>query len=209
MVYIHLRKAGTVVAILAVVAVAVAPPTLADGPEKQPHALLAAGDGPDVSHDAAPSDRVTGLIMPMMNPLEGRKLFVSKGCIACHAINGIGGHDAPNLDAHSMTQFMNPFDFAAKMWKGAPAMIAAQEGAFDSQILFTGQELADIIAFVHDHQGQHLFTEADLTPQAMKMMDHDHGAKPATEVHAPELGHEIQPGKPGHTDAPGAPPHKD
>ena len=213
MVYIHLRKACTVVAVLAiaVVAVGIALPTLADGPEKQPqaNALLAAGESPGVSHDVVPGDSVTGLMMPMMNPGKGRKQFVNKGCIACHAINGVGGHDAPNLDAHSMKPFMNPFDFAAKMWKGAPAMIAAQEGVFDDQILFTGQELANIIAFVHDHQAQHLFTEADLTPQAKKMMDHDHGAMPGTEVHAPELGHKTQSGKPGHTHAPGAPSHKD
>ena len=31
------------------------------------------------------------LIMPMMNPARGRKLFASKGCVTCHSINGVGG----------------------------------------------------------------------------------------------------------------------
>ncbi len=27
-----------------------------------------------------------------MDPMRGRQLFVSKGCIACHSINGVGGN---------------------------------------------------------------------------------------------------------------------
>ena len=50
------------------------------------------------------------------------------------------------------------------MWNHAPAMIAAQEDAFGEQIYFTGGELADVIAFVHDDDTQHTFAEADLTP---------------------------------------------
>ncbi len=140
------------------------------------------------------------LVMPIMNPQRGRKLFVAKGCVACHAINGVGGHDAPNMDAHEMNGLMNPFDFAAKMWNHAPAMIAAQEGAMGEQIYFTGAELADIIAFVHDDGAQHSFSEADLTAQARKMMHHEHGGKPGPAAHGKEIGHDH---------APGTPPHKD
>jgi cytochrome c peroxidase len=55
------------------------------------------------------------LVMPIMNAERGKKLFVDKGCVACHAINGVGGHDAPPMDAHEMGGLMSPFDFAAKM----------------------------------------------------------------------------------------------
>ncbi|MFQ5958245.1 MAG: c-type cytochrome, partial [Alphaproteobacteria bacterium] len=96
------------------------------------------------------SKRTTRLLMPIMNPARGRKLFAAKGCVTCHSINGVGGEDATNLDAHSMQPYMNPFDFAARMWRGAAAMIALQEEAMGAQIEFTGDELADIIAFVHD-----------------------------------------------------------
>ncbi len=130
------------------------------------------------------------LVMPIMNPQRGKKLFVDKGCIACHAINGVGGHDAPAMDAHAMGGLMNPFDFAAKMWNHAPAMIAAQEGAMGEQIYFTGTELADIIAFVHDDETQHTFNESDLTPEAHEMMDHGHGEEPAPKAHAEEIGHD-------------------
>ncbi len=150
------------------------------------------------------------LVMPLMNPDRGKKIFVSKGCVACHAINGVGGHDVPAMDAHEMTNMlMNPFDFAAKMWNHAPAMIAAQEGAFGEQIYFTGEELADMIAFIHDDEAQHDFSEKDMTAKAHKMMQHEHGGKPATEKHAPEIGHKDKPKKSGHPHAPGTKPHKD
>lgn len=149
------------------------------------------------------TDRMSGqnmpnMRMPSMNPSRGRKLFVDKGCVACHAINGVGGHDASNLDAHTMRPMMNPFEFAAKMWAMAPAMIAAQEEALGAQILFTGDELADIVAFVHNDEAQHSFAEDDLTPEARNMMDHEHGAAGGgVGAHAEELGH-------GHMETPSA-----
>ena len=140
--------------------------------------------------DRMSSPNMPNMRMPSMNPLRGRKLFVNKGCVACHAINGVGGHDATNLDAHTMRPMMNPFEFAAKMWAMAPAMIYAQEEALGEQILFTGDELADIIAFVHNDEAQHDFGEVDLTPEARKMMHHEHGAPGGgPEAHAEELGH--------------------
>ncbi len=161
------------------------------------------------SSKAAPGHGVR-LVMPIMNPARGLKLFVDKGCVACHAINGVGGHDAPAMDAHEMgNMLMNPFDFAAKMWNHAPAMIAAQEGAFGEQVYFTGEELADMIAFIHDDDAQHSFSEKDITAKARKMMEHGHGGAPATEKHAPEIGHKDKPEKSGHPHAPGAKPHKD
>jgi cytochrome c len=129
------------------------------------------------------------LVLPIMNPERGKKLFVDKGCVACHAVNGVGGHDAPNMDAHRSMGLVHPFDFAANMWNHAAAMIAAQEGAMGEQIYFTGQELADIIAFVHDDDAQHAFSEKDLTATARKMMDHGHGDAAAPKAHAEELGH--------------------
>lgn len=131
---------------------------------------------------------VERLMMPQMDPARGRKLFASKGCVACHAVNGVGGHDATPLDAHTMKRAMNPFEFAAKMWRMAPFMIQAQEEALGEQILFTGEELADIIAFVHDDAEQHKFSEADIPPEIEKLMHHTHGEGGAA-AHEEELGH--------------------
>ena len=110
------------------------------------------------------------LIMPIMNPDRGRSVFVNKGCVTCHAVNGIGGDDAPALDAHAKEMLVNPFAFAAKMWDHAPGMIAAQEEELGEQLVFTGQELADITAFMHDAHAQRDFERSDLTPRIRKMM---------------------------------------
>ncbi|MBI1220819.1 MAG: c-type cytochrome [Rhodobacteraceae bacterium] len=112
----------------------------------------------------------TGLYLPPMNAAAGRKLFASKGCVVCHSINGVGGTDAPKLDASTMKSPMDPFDFAAKMWHGAPAMIAMQQSELGAQIQFTGDELADIIAFAHDPAEQKKFSEADIPPNIKKHM---------------------------------------
>ncbi len=153
---------------------------------QSPSARLVAARSRDESGAGIRRGR-TRLAMPLMNPARGRELFVTKGCFACHAINGVGGHDATKLDAHTMDSFMNPFDFAAKMWAMAPFMIAAQEEALGEQILFNGQDLADIIAFVHDDEEQHNFSARAIPPDLMKLMHHAHGEAPA---HQEEVGHE-------------------
>src|SRR5262249_38271756 len=95
-----------------------------------------------------------GLIMPSMDPVNGRKLFASKGCVMCHSVNGIGGNDGAQLDASTMAGMTNPFDFIANMWRGSEAMIQAQKEELGTQVQFTGQELADIVAFLHDEAEQ-------------------------------------------------------
>lgn len=145
-------------------------------------AHVTGSDGIEVEHG-------TRLVIPMMDPERGKTQFVEKGCVACHAINGVGGHDAPPMDDHRQMGVVNPFDFAAKMWNHAPGMIAAQQDAFGEQIYVTGTELADIIAFLHNEEAQHTFDEDDLTDSARKMMDHEHSGMTAPSAHAEEVGH--------------------
>lgn len=95
-----------------------------------------------------------GLAVPPMDSDRGRGLFVSKGCVACHAVNGVGGEMGPALDAAVMPSPMNTFDFAARMWRGAPAMAELQEEFLGDVISLTGQDLADIVAFAHDEGAQ-------------------------------------------------------
>ncbi len=111
------------------------------------------------------------LIMPIMSPERGRKVFVSKGCVTCHSINGVGGEDAPAMDDHTKEPLVNPFAFAAKMWDHASGMIAAQKDELGGQLNFTGRELADITAFIHDEDAQRNFGEKDLTPKIKEMME--------------------------------------
>lgn len=153
----------------------------------------AGNDGDAVAnHEQEASRSGPLLVMPMMNSSRGRKLYAAKGCVACHSINGVGGEDAPDLNAHSMDQYMNPFDLAARMWRGAATMILMQEEIFGEQIEFTGEELADIIAFLHDDAEQHKFSEADIPQNIMPMMSHMHGDSSGVEDHAEELGHHAE-----------------
>ncbi len=112
------------------------------------------------------------LRMPQMDPARGRKLFASKGCVTCHSVNGVGGEDAPPLDAATMPRLMNPFEFSARMWRGAEAMIVLQREELGEQIEFTGDEFADIIAFVHHLEEQKKFSEADIPPRIRRSMHH-------------------------------------
>lgn len=113
-----------------------------------------------------------GLMMPSMDAARGRLLFASKGCVVCHAVNKVGGEDAPPFDASTMVLPMNPFEFAARMWDGAEAMVALQREELGEPIRLDGQELADIIAFVHHADEQKKFSDADIPPQIKKLMQH-------------------------------------
>ena len=112
-----------------------------------------------------------GLVMPNMDPVNGRKLFASKGCVVCHSVNGIGGTDAAALDASTMIGMTNPFDFVANMWRGAQPMIELQQKELGDQVEFTGQELADIIAFLHDEAEQKKFSQAELPANIKAALD--------------------------------------
>ncbi len=110
------------------------------------HGQVAGSSGQLADALVGPGGGNIGVTMESMDSARGRKLFASKGCAICHSVNGIGGERAPPLDAENMPNPINPFDFAASMWRGAEAMIAVQQEELGEQIEFTGQELADIIA---------------------------------------------------------------
>lgn len=114
-----------------------------------------------------------GMALPRMDPQNGKQLFASKGCVVCHAINGVGGTDAAALDASTMDRVMSPFEFFAKMWLGAEPMIAMQQSELGYQVEFTGEELADIIAFVHNRALQRTFSERDIPDEIKELMEHD------------------------------------
>jgi mono/diheme cytochrome c family protein len=100
-----------------------------------------------------------GIVMPPMDAERGRKLFAQKGCVACHSVNGVGGDLGPALNAADMPSPMNSFEFAARMWRGAGAMIALQEDLLGEAISLDGQDLADLVAFAHDAEEQAKLTE--------------------------------------------------
>jgi len=140
--------------------------------------------GPAVAqNDTATTDiPPTRLLMPILNSARGRELFLSKGCVTCHSVNGVGGEDAAALDAHEMAPFMNLFDLTAKMWTMAPVMIPAQEDELGDQIQLNGDELANLVAFLHDDMEQANLTLDSLSHDQREKMEemagvHDGGGE--------------------------------
>jgi cytochrome c len=102
------------------------------------------------------------LLVPLASAEEGLKLFVGKGCVVCHAVNGVGGKAAPALDAETDSPYFDVFDFAARMWRGAPTMIVLQEMELGYQIELSGDDLAHLAAFASDGGVQSRFSEQDI-----------------------------------------------
>jgi cytochrome c len=115
------------------------------------------------------------IVLPTMNAQNGKMLFASKGCVICHQVNGIGGKDGGALDNKAMTAAMSPFDFFAKMWLGADKMIIMQKKELGATTDFTGQELADIIGFLHDPALVKTFSDKDIPENIKAKMDRDEG----------------------------------
>lgn len=135
--------------------------------------LHAAGSG-KLSKGAtkAPASREgRGLVVaiPIIDAARGRRLFVNKGCVICHSINGVGGKAGPPLDARDRNSVIDIFDFAARMWAGSFAMIELQGMELGYQLEINGDELGHIAAFVYDRQAQRRFTRADV-PDLIKDM---------------------------------------
>ena len=93
-----------------------------------------------------------------VNSATGRGLFVSKGCVICHAVNGVGGKAATALDAEVGAPPIDPLEFSARMWRGAPAMIELQSIELGYTIYLTADEIADLSAFAADRDEQKRLT---------------------------------------------------
>lgn len=84
----------------------------------------------------------------------GRDLFVQKGCVLCHSINGVGGKAGPALDAADDYVKPDPLDFAARIWRGAPAMVEFQSLELGYVIDLTGSDIAHLAAFAASREEQ-------------------------------------------------------
>jgi len=109
--------------------------------------------------DERPQTRVA---FPVIDPAEGQKLFVTEGCVICHSVNGVGGKAGPTLDAEDGNSVIDVFEFTARMWAGAFAMVELQSQELGYQFDLTGEEMAHIAGFVYDRKQQLEFKESDV-----------------------------------------------
>lgn len=114
---------------------------------------------------------MSGENIATMDGERGKALFAERGCVVCHAVNSVGGTSGPSLDASNMNIPREPFEFFARMWRGADAMLALQQADLGYQIDFTGQDIADIYAFVQDGEIQERFTQDDLPEHIRNIID--------------------------------------
>jgi hypothetical protein len=112
--------------------------------------------------ETAPDAPSVRLVVPMMDSAKGKRLFVDKGCVLCHSVNGVGGLAGPPLDVPDSVRYVDLLDFMARMWRGSFAMIELQGMELGYQLDFTGEELGHIAAFLADIDAQERFGEQDV-----------------------------------------------
>ncbi len=125
-----------------------------------PSDVDAAGENDDLVMNGERAQRE--VVIPLVDPERGRRLFVTKGCFICHSIGGVGGKAAPVLDATGEGASLDLMGFVARMWRGAPAMLELQLLELGYRIELTGSEIADLAAFTADPEAQRDFSSEDI-----------------------------------------------
>lgn len=83
------------------------------------------------------------------SPRRGREIFTSKGCIACHAVAGAGGRGGPDLGLRGRELIGSVATIAGLMWNHSQGMIAEFRRRGLPPVTFSGQEMADVIAYLY------------------------------------------------------------
>jgi cytochrome c2 len=104
---------------------------------------------------------------PPQDPLAGSRVFGSKGCVKCHAVNGIGGRVGPDLGRIARPRSF--FDLATAMWNHLPRMADRMQQLGIARPHLEVQEAADLVGFLYTLNyfdlpgdraaGRRLFTE--------------------------------------------------
>jgi len=96
----------------------------------------------------AKGSKETAFIIPG-NPKEGKQVFISKGCIKCHAIRGEGGKVADDLGKKAKTFYKGLTQIASIMWNKGPIVFAKMAQTETGIPKFTPKEMADLMAYLY------------------------------------------------------------
>lgn len=83
---------------------------------------------------------------PTMNAAAGSRVFGEKGCVKCHAINGIGGTEGPDLGREPRLRSF--YDLASDMWNHGPEMVERMQELAIRRPRLSPEETGDLIAFL-------------------------------------------------------------
>ncbi len=95
-----------------------------------------------ISHPANPQERA-GLTQ---NALAGSQVFGSKGCVKCHAVNGLGGTLGPDLG--HIAERRSLYDLAATMWNHLPGMGEKMQDLGIERPQLNEREAGNLVAFL-------------------------------------------------------------
>jgi len=98
---------------------------------------------------AGDENRSDLLFLEPGRPSRGRELFTTKRCISCHAIAGAGGSIGPDLATGRREMARSASEIAALMWNHSQGMTAAFDRLGIERVTFSGQEMADLMAYLH------------------------------------------------------------
>jgi mono/diheme cytochrome c family protein len=104
---------------------------------------------------------------PPQDPLAGSRVFGARGCVKCHAVNGIGGRIGPDLGRIARPRSF--YDLATAMWNHLPRMADRMQQIGITRPHLDVGEAADLIGFLYTLNyfdapgtaaaGRRLFTE--------------------------------------------------
>ena len=83
------------------------------------------------------------------NPREGKKVFIEKACIRCHAIRGEGGKEAEDLGKRAKAFYKSLTQIASSMWNKGPTVLAKMSQTQMGIPKFTPKEMGDLIAYLY------------------------------------------------------------
>lgn len=87
------------------------------------------------------------LFSPSQNPLAGSRVFGTKGCTTCHAVNGLGGKIGPDLSRVPRPRSF--YDLTAAMWNHLPQVVQRMEALGIERPRLDVRETEDLIGFLY------------------------------------------------------------